>query len=83
MRQSVLTARIDTDVATKLDLLAARTGRSRSWLTATAVTDYVEREAAFLDFVQEGIDAVARGEFLDEAEADRVIDAMIRDIKGG
>jgi predicted transcriptional regulator len=81
MRQAVLTARIDSDLATKLDALAARTGRSRSWLTAEAVSRFVEHEVAYLEFVQEGLDAVARGEFLEEAEADQVIDAMLADFR--
>jgi predicted transcriptional regulator len=80
MRQAVITARVDGETADKIGHIASCTGRSRSWLVAKALKEFADREAAFIAFVQEGIDAVDRGETVDEAEADRRIDSMLRDL---
>ena len=64
MTQVVLTTRIDEEVSAKLDALAAATGRTRSWLSARALKSYVERESEFLAFIQEGVDALDRGDWV-------------------
>lgn len=81
MRQAVLTARVDAETSDKLDEIAAITGRSRSWVAAAAVKAYVDNEAALLRDVQQALDAVARGELVDEAEADRQIEVMLRNLR--
>lgn len=79
MRDAVITARVDPGTAEKIGLIASSTGRSRSWLVAKALKEFADRESEFLAFVQEGVDAADRGETVDEAEADRRIDALLRD----
>ena len=72
MPQAVVTARVDQELSDKLDKLAAAQGRSRSWLTTRALENYVEQEGAFMAFLQEGVDAIDRGDVVDHSviEAD-------------
>jgi predicted transcriptional regulator len=67
-KSSVITARIDAETSALVDKIAAAQGRSRSWFAAQAVRRMAEEEAAFLAFVQEGIDAADRGELIPHEE---------------
>jgi predicted transcriptional regulator len=60
----VISARIDEATAALLDQVAVAQGRSRAWLVSRAVAEAVAREAAFLEFVQAGIDDFEAGRFL-------------------
>jgi len=66
----VVTARVDAETATKLDRLAEKYERTRSWMVARAIKRYADEGCAYLDFVQEGIDAVARGEVVSHEEVE-------------
>lgn len=57
----VITARIDPETAALLDKVGAARGRSRSWLVAQAVKKMAEEEAAYLAFIQEGLEDIAAG----------------------
>src|SRR3546814_3644890 len=67
-KTSVITARIDADTLDLVDRIAAAQGRSRSWFAAEAVRRMAEEEAAFLAFVQAGIDSADRGELIPQEE---------------
>ena len=55
MSQSVVvTARIDGELAERLDLLAAGYDRRRGWIVAQAIERYVAEEAMLLEMVREG-----------------------------
>lgn len=62
MPQVVVTARIDSETAAKLDRIGIEYDRKRAWLIARAIERYAGEGAAHLDFLQEGEDAIARGE---------------------
>ena len=62
MSQVVVTARIDAETAAKLDRIGAEYDRKRSWLIARAIERYASEGAAYLDFLQEGDDAIDRGD---------------------
>jgi predicted transcriptional regulator len=51
---SPITTRLDAATLETLDCLAERYDRSRSWLVAQAVRQFVEREAEMLAFIEEG-----------------------------
>ena len=70
----VVTARIDPQLSERIDRLAQRLDRSRAWLIQQAIERYVGEEAAFLDFVQEGVDAADRGELLRQDEMQAWLD---------
>jgi predicted transcriptional regulator len=67
-KTSVITARLDTDTVAELDRLAAYCDRSRAWLISKAIEQYVKQEIEFMEFIQEGEDAIDRGEFLTQEQ---------------
>lgn len=56
-----ITTRLNAATLETLDRLAERYDRSRSWLVAQAVRQFVEREAEMLAIIEEG-ERSARGE---------------------
>jgi predicted transcriptional regulator len=56
MSQSeVVTVRLDPALKAKLDALAASTKRSKSWLAAQAIAQYVEQEAWQIEQIEEAV----------------------------
>jgi len=77
-KTSVVTARIESELASRLDTLAATQERSRAAVVERAVRRYVDEELAFLAFVQEGIDAADRGELISQEEMEAWVEARGR-----
>lgn len=75
MKTSVITTRLDPETLAGLDKLAEYHERSRAWLVAKAVKQYVKNETEFFAFLQEGEDAIERGEYLTHEE-------LMAEIKG-
>jgi len=67
-KTAVITARLDEETLALVDKVAKARGRSRAWFAAEAIRHVAEREADFLAFVQEGIDAADRGELIPQEE---------------
>ena len=67
---SAFTVRLDDDTLGALDRLAERTARSRSWLAAKAIEEYVALNAWQIGRIEAGIAAAERGDF---AGADEVV----------
>ncbi len=65
---SPISARVDGATLSNLDRLAERYDRSRSWLVAQAVREYVDRETEFLEFVGVGEEEIAKGNFFTQDE---------------
>lgn len=78
MKTSVVTARVDPGTLDDLDRLCAYQERSRSWLVAKAVKEYIKRESEFFAFLKEGEDAIERGEYVTHQELVAEIQAMRR-----
>ena len=78
MKTSVVTTRLDTETLDGLDKLAERLERSRAWLVAKAVQQYVKEENEFYAFVKEGEDAIERGDYVSHEELVAEIKAMRR-----
>ena len=56
MSQSeVVTVRLDPELKAKLDALAASTKRSKSWLAAEAIAQYVEQQAWQIQHIEQAI----------------------------
>ena len=70
--QKILTLRLDGGLRTKLDKLATATRRSRSFLAAEAIREYVALNNWQIEEVHEGLAEADRGEFASESEAKRV-----------
>ena len=60
-RPAAITARVDEATADKLDQLAEELDRSRSWLIAKAVQEYVERETEFREMIRVAEEDFAAG----------------------
>lgn len=75
---AAFTIRLDDETLAKLDALAADTDRSRNWLAAKAIENYVELNAWQIDQIKAGLAEADRGEFVSEAD----LDAIEAEIKG-
>ncbi len=60
-----IAARVDRELDSELERLAATTGRSKSWLINEALRSYVASEQQFLAAVEEGKQAVRQGKIID------------------
>jgi len=76
-KSAVITARLDPELLAGLDRLATYYDRSRAWLVAQAVERYVRDESAFSAFIQEGEDAIAKGDYVTHDQLVAEIDAML------
>lgn len=65
---STVTARLDSDTQAQLEKLVAATSRSRSWLVAEAVRQYVAEQAWQVEAIQEGVRQADAGAFASESE---------------
>jgi predicted transcriptional regulator len=62
----------------KLNELAAKTGRAPDELIREAVDRLVDYDRWFADQVQVGLDQIGRGEFIEEDEMDARVDRMLQ-----
>lgn len=76
-KSAVITARIDEETMALVDRVSRAHGRSRAWFAAQAIRKAAEQEAEFLAFVQEGIDDIAAGRFVEHEAAMAELDGMI------
>jgi RHH-type transcriptional regulator, rel operon repressor / antitoxin RelB len=70
--EKILTLRLDGSSRSKLDKLAAATRRSRSFLAAEAIREYVALNSWQIVEIQEGSAEAERGEFASENEVKQV-----------
>ena len=73
MKSQTVSARLDPEIAKKLDMLVKSTARSRSYLVAEAIETYVKDQAWQIEAIQEGIKDADRGKFATEKEVKKVI----------
>jgi predicted transcriptional regulator len=67
-----LTVRLDEAALAALDRLAEKTERSRNWLVARALDDYLALNAWQIGKIEAGIAAANSGDFASGAEVSRV-----------
>ncbi len=60
---ATMTVRLPSEVKERLDRLAKTTQRSRSWLAASAITEFVKTQEWQLTEIQRGIREADKGEF--------------------
>jgi len=70
--QKIVTLRLDGGLTGKLDKLARATRRSRSFLAAEAIRDYVDLNSWQIEEIHEALAGAGRGEFATESEVKRV-----------
>jgi predicted transcriptional regulator len=69
---AAFTVRLDEATLGALDQLAEKTERSRNWLVAKAVEEYVALNAWQIGKIEAGIAAADRGDFADADDLARV-----------
>jgi len=70
---SVLTLRLDSDLKRKLDKLSKATNRSRSFVAAQAIRDYVELNQWQIEETKKALIEADRGEFASEEDVRRTL----------
>jgi predicted transcriptional regulator len=70
--RKILTLRLDGGLTGKLDRLARATRRSRSFLAAEAIRDYVALNSWQIEEIHKGLAEAERAEFASESEVKRV-----------
>ena len=70
--EKVLTLRLDATLRGKLDKLATATRRSRSFLAAEAIREYVALNIWQIEEIYKGLDEADLGDFATETEVKRV-----------
>ena len=69
---AAFTIRLEDKLLGQLDKLAETTDRSRNWLVARAVEDYIALNAWQHAKIDEGIEAANRGDFSGDVDISRV-----------
>lgn len=70
---SAFTVRLDDDKTRRLDLLASKLDRPRSYLAAQAIDDYLAREEWQIAEIEAGVTQAERGEFASVEDLARVV----------
>lgn len=79
---SAFTVRVSDDTAKRLDQLAERQDRSRSYMAAKAIEDFVAREEWQLAEIEAGIAEAESGEFASTDDVARVITRYVQPATG-
>ena len=66
---TTMTIRLEPGLKAKLDNLASVTRRSKSFLAAEAVANYVERETAIIEGIKQGLTDVQTGRIVPHGQA--------------
>ena len=78
---TAFTVRVPYETANHLDQLAEKMDRSRAYLAAQAIKDFVERESWQLAEIEAGIAEADAGEFAEPEEVARVIAKFMTPIR--
>ncbi|WP_214474472.1 CopG family ribbon-helix-helix protein [Mesorhizobium sp. dw_380] len=75
---TAFTVRLPDDTANRLDQLAEKLDRSRSYVAAQAIEDFVARQEWQLAEIEAGLAEAERGEFANEQELAAVIGKYLK-----
>jgi predicted transcriptional regulator len=81
MSSAVVTARVSPETLALIDRVARDRGRSRSWFVGEAVRRAAEAQAEFDTLVQEGIDAIERGDVVPHDVVMAELEARIAELQ--
>jgi predicted transcriptional regulator len=76
MPSSTFTVRVDADAKDRLERLARETGRSRSFLAAEAINEYLDVNEWQVAGINEAIAAADRGELIPHERVKSWIDSL-------
>jgi predicted transcriptional regulator len=76
---TTMTVRLSQELKVKLERLAASTKRSKSYLAAEAIAEYVDANAWQVEEIRKAVEkADAGGPFVSNGDATRYLDALSR-----
>lgn len=75
---TAFTLRLPDETAEKLDKLAEKLDRSRSYVAAQAIEDFVVREAWQLAEIEAGLADAARGDFASDVDVAKVVGKYVK-----
>lgn len=81
MNSTTMTVRLPAAVKEKLGELAEHTRRTRSYLAAEAIEDYVEKELAIVRGIERGVEDMRAGRTAPHQEVMAEIDSIVADAK--
>ena len=70
---SILTLRVDTQLKKKLDRLSSAMNRSRSFIAAEAIREYVALNDWQIEEIKKAIGEADRGEFASDSDIERTV----------
>lgn len=73
----VVTARLSDEVLAKIDKIAAMRNRSRAWILSRLIETAADKELEFRTFIQEGMDAIERGEYYTQEEMEAWFEDLV------
>lgn len=79
---SVLTVRVADEVKDQMAVLAEATGRSRSWIAAEAIKQYLDIESWQIGEIRQALAEADAGEFVSEAEMEQVFNKWSPENRG-
>jgi predicted transcriptional regulator len=68
----MMSMRLPDDLTNQLDVLAAATGRSKSFLAGQAIRDYIDRESWQIAEITQAISEADKGEFAMDDEVNAI-----------
>jgi predicted transcriptional regulator len=74
----ILTFRLDSKLKKKLDRLAKATERSRSYLVAEAIREYVDLNEWQIEEIKKGLREADAGDFATDQEMEQTIGKWVR-----
>jgi len=77
-QSSTMTIRLEADLKVRLDKLAEATHRSKSYLAAEAVREYIELNEWQLQEIQNAVTEADAGEFADEKSVNAVFGRYLK-----
>jgi RHH-type rel operon transcriptional repressor/antitoxin RelB len=75
---SVLTLRLDSKLKNQLTKLSKATSRTRSYLAAEAIREYIQLNEWQIKEIHKGIAEADRGDFAEDKEVERVVSKWTR-----
>jgi predicted transcriptional regulator len=70
---TAFTVRLPYEMTDKLDALASKLDRSRSYVATQAISDFIARESWQLAEIEAGLEEAQRGDFASDAELATVL----------
>jgi len=70
---TAFTVRLPDDMTDKLDALASKLDRSRSYVATQAISDFIARESWQLAEIEAGLEEAQYGDFASDAEVANVL----------